>query len=262
MTGSEAPSNGSFFDEEEIERFIRDGYLVARGVFARETAAELAAIVWDLLDESPDDPSTWTQANVQIERVLEVTAADGLFTSRYRASVDALVGPAAWTTRRGFGWVIVRFPGHHRRAWRPPRNGWHVDGMDFRHRLDSPEQGLVGIEILSDIGPHGGGTVVDVGSHRRIARRLHDAGRSGLSYSELLRVAAERSGGPLREVRANAGDVVWMHPFLVHARGPNTSTVPRLAANRQISLRAPMRLINGPEEGYSAVEWAILAAVR
>lgn len=255
-------AGGAFFDEEEVERFVRDGFVVARDVFTRETAAELEAIVWEVLDESPVDPETWTEANVQIEQVLEVRAADGLFTPRYRASVDALVGPSAWTTRRGFGWVVVRFPRRHRGEWKPPRDGWHVDGMDFRHRLDSPEQGLVGIEVLSDIGPHGGGTVVEVGSHRRIARRLHEAGASGLSYSELLGIAAERSGGPLREICAKAGDVLWMHPFLVHARGPNLSDVPRVAANRQISLRAPMRLSGSPTDGYSAVEQAIISAVR
>lgn len=234
------PHHLAVLTEDDAAAFVRDGYVVVRRVFARSTAEALLEQVWARLPEDRDDRATWTRPHAQLEEVICDGPVGEIFTPRFNASVDDLVGRGRWTTRRGFGWVILRFPGFRRPPWRPPESGWHVDGIDYQHHLTSPETGLVGIEMLTDTEPGGGGTAVRVGSHRVVARWLRDAAPAGLSYLE-LRARAETLGElPAAEVTGQAGDVLWMHPLLAHARGPNTGPAMRIASNRGIALHQPM----------------------
>jgi hypothetical protein len=233
---------------------------VGRRDFARRTAEQLLPYVWKRIAEDPRDPSTWKRGGVQIEEVIEEGPVAELFTPRYRGSVDDLVGEGRWQTCPGFGWVILRFPGFWPAPWRAPAAGWHVDGIHFQHRVNSAEQGLVGIEMLTDIQPGGGGTAVRPGSHREIARFLMTAEPEGIGYPALRRFCDELKGYPPVEIVGDAGDVLWMHPHLVHARGPNVQDAIRVAANRTIALREPMRLNGATADKESLVERAIRAA--
>ncbi|WP_461017249.1 phytanoyl-CoA dioxygenase family protein [Streptomyces daliensis] len=246
-------------DEAQAAAFVRDGYVISREVFPREVAEQFLPHIWRRLDGVTPDPATWRRPNEQVEDVLTDGPVDGLFTARYRACVDDLVGAGRWTTKRGYGWVICRFPGFSSPPWQPPPTGWHVDGMDFQHRLTSPEQGLVGLELFTDIEPGGGGTAVRVGSHAVVSRLLRDAEPDGVSYPWLREWCAEFEGLPVRELTGAAGDVIWMHPHLVHARSPNTRETVRIAANRTISLHAPMDVTGRADE--SLVERAIRTAL-
>jgi ectoine hydroxylase-related dioxygenase (phytanoyl-CoA dioxygenase family) len=60
------------------------------------------------------------------------------------------------------------------RPWDVPRNGWHYDGIHFRHYVDSPDQGLLLLCLFSDIRHKGGGTFAVEGSHHLVARILKD----------------------------------------------------------------------------------------
>lgn len=241
--------------DAEADAFVRDGYVVVRGAFAGHTAEQLLPEVWARIEEEPHAPAGWKRRNVQVEELLTAGPVDDLFTQRYCDSVDDLVGEDRWTTSDGFGWVILRFPGFAAPPWRPPDSGWHVDGIDFQHRVFSPEQALVGIELLTDVEPGGGGTAVRVGSHAVVARTLRDAEPGGLSYRELRAVAESIRDLPVVEFTGRAGDVLWMHPHTAHARSPNTGQSVRIAANRCIRLR--------PDAGRagSLVEWATEAAL-
>lgn len=254
-----SPLTSTVLGADEREAFLRDGFVVVRQVFPREVAAGLQPPVWDRLDGVTSDPSTWTSAALQVEDVITDGPVDGIFTERFRRSVDELVGPGRWFTRHGYGWVVLRFP-LFRGPWRAPDSGWHVDGVDFRHHLDSPEQGLAGLELLTDVRPGGGGTVVRPGSHVQVARLLHAAGPDGITYPELRRWCDEQSG-PAREIVGEAGDVLWMHPHLMHARGPNTGDTVRIAANRCIRLHAAMVLDRSDVAAHSLVEQAIRLAL-
>lgn len=244
-----------------VEDFVRDGFVMVREVFAPETAARLLPAVWDRLAEDRDDPCTWRQKGVQIEEVIEEGPVDLLFTERFRSSVDDLVGEGRWTTRRGYGWVVLRFPGFSRPPWQAPSSGWHVDGIHFHHRLCSPEQGLVGIELLTDIAPGGGGTALRVGSQRVVSRALADAEPDGLSYAQLRALAEQIDDLPVVEAAGRAGDVLWMHPHLAHARSPNVGDRIRIASNRCIALKQAMAPLR-PGHALSPVEQSIVQALR
>lgn len=246
--------------EEQCAAFVETGFVRVSGAFSPTTAEALVPHVWHRLSENPHYPTTWTQKNRHIEEVLTCGPADDIFTDRYRASIDELVGRDRWVRNlHGFGWVVLRFPLWE--SWHPPQRGWHVDGMHFHHHLRSPEQGLVGIEMLTDIEPRGGGTAVRVGSHKEIARALFDAQPEGLSYDALKTLADRLQHLPVVEVVGRAGDVLWMHPFTAHARSPNTRSTVRIIANRCIALREPMCLDRAARGERSLVEQAIIDAL-
>lgn len=247
--------------QDQADLFLRDGYVVVPEAFAPETAQRFLPYVWGRLGPVTADRRTWTRPGVQVEDVITDGPIDDLLTPRFRASVDDLVGAGRWFTTHGIGWVILRLPGFHAAPWQPPASGWHVDGMDFQHHLTSPQQGLVGIEMLTDIAPGGGGTAVRVGSHTVVSRLLHEAEPDGLSYPQLRGIAEAIRDSPVVEVTGRAGDVLWMHPHTVHARSANIGDRPRIAANRCIALHAPMLLERPNDADHSLVERAVRIAI-
>lgn len=62
------------------------------------------------------------------------------------------------------------YGGHQ--PWSVPAKGWYWDGIHFRHFVDSPDQELLCLCIFSEVGPHGGGTLVAEGSHKLVAKFL------------------------------------------------------------------------------------------
>ena len=142
--------------------------------------------------------------------------------------------------------------------------GWHVDiGPGFptdgvRTVAGDPRQGLVLLLLLSDWAPGGGGTAVVPGSHRWVGEQL--AATGGMVHSELnawciermLRLAregrvelqSEGSGGgaapdgpvQVRQVVGRRGDVVLLHPWLIHGGTTNFGTGVRILANGMVRL--------------------------
>jgi hypothetical protein len=229
--------------KQEAEQFIEEGYVIIREAFSRNTAAQLANEVWEIIPENPLDPSTWTRPAVEIQRVIKSPTAQEIFTKRYTDSVNELVGEGLWKTNMdSFGWIPIRFPGFASPSSFPPASGWHVDGMNFNHRLTSGEVALAGMELYTDIERNGGGTVLRIGSHKYIGNIISEHSAQGISYEELYRISNEASHFEAKEAYGSAGDVLWMHPFLIHARGPNLRNTPRIAANRTISLFSDVNL--------------------
>jgi hypothetical protein len=139
--------------------------------------------------------------------------------------------------------VHVRFPCTNNPTWSPPLLGWHV------------ERGAGGglsrtcIVHASTVRAGGGAVVVVVGSHIAVQRVL---------YSRLLPVCVRCSFlfhvalgyviafaayvfriWEIREVIAESGGVISMHPMLVHAPSRNVSFVPRLACQVKFYTNVP-----------------------
>jgi hypothetical protein len=240
------------FSETELEQFRTDGFVTLRGGFAREVAAECREFVWkEILTWR--DCSTAGQPLVHVRRNFSGPPFDRVMNQRLRAAVDQLTGAGRAVVHESFGWWPVLFPGF------PGPAGWHVDGSNFRHRLSSPEQGLVTLYLFSDVGPGDGGTPVVRGSHRAVARLLRQAEPAGLSTEELQGKLPPVDPGEVVEVTGEAGDVAMMHPFLVHGFGPNRGNRIRFACNPQYRLRQP-RNFRRPDRDYSPVEEAVLQA--
>jgi hypothetical protein len=108
--------------------------------------------------------------------------------------------------------------------WAPPSAdliGWHKEGWVFHHFLDRHEQSLLVLLIWRDIEPLSGGTFYVPDSVPLVAQLLLDH-PEGLHHSGPWRGVPRRCSD-FREVTASAGDMIILHPFLLHTKSQNPS---------------------------------------
>jgi hypothetical protein len=237
---------------------VTQGYIVLRGAFSREDSiawvhAECARAGFDL-----EDPSTWTKPYVRIPTE--------------RGELLATFAPAAWeaacalmggiervvegTRINLFALNLTQGADRPFEAPSPSSPGWHKDGWHFRHFLDSYEQGLLGIPLMTDVLPQGGATFIAAGSVGPVARFLaeHPEGvhPEGFPNQELL-----SEGCTFLEATGEAGDFYLLHPYMLHAVSQNVLRRPRAISNVLFKLKEPMQF-DRPDGAYSPVEAAIL----
>jgi hypothetical protein len=219
-------------------------------------------MVWERLNEKPDDPSTWEKSLVWLREVFKNDIVDQIHTKKYYDVVDDLCGEGRWYAHNGAGVWPILFPGFSNN-WNVPDENWHIEGNWFHHHLNSSEQGLIGIQLFTDIEPGGGGTGIRLGSHNYTANILAEAEPDGLDEHELCRrVISATKHLPLVEITGNAGDIIFIHPFTLHGSSTNSSEQVRIAANKCISLHEKLNICREHEEDYSPVEIAIVKALR
>lgn len=259
---------------DDIEHFIERGYVLLHGAFAADDALLCRDFLWKHIAPQGierDDRATWRQSLVQLKETFGARPGEEMFarcwTPRLQGALDDVMGRDRYNLPRTLGWWPIVFPGHFATPWQPPTLGWHVDGIQFHHHIDSPDQGLLPLFILSEIAPGDGGTAIWEGSHRVAARVLQDAQPHGLDIGELTRRVMQNveseAGSPsscVREVIGQPGDVALLHPFMLHARSDcvaeRDSGRVRFICNPCITLREPMNFAAATRE-LSPVEEAI-----
>ncbi len=264
--------------EAQVAQFEEDGFLKLEAAFPRESALAAQEFLWErlaALGVRKDDKATWTEPMVHIKEAYDDLVFQVCQTEWLTGAIEDLIGQGRWAGKgqtTHWGWWPVNFAVGADKPWTVPTGGWHWDGIQFKHFVDSPDQGLLLLPMFSETGPQGGGTLVAAGSHRLIARLLaqHPEGLDigaaiGLcnqANSWLAELAGktkavtdrnayfmdqaqgDESGKPLRVVEASAspGDVYLCHPFLYHAASQNHSGVPRFMCNRTTPLRERMNV--------------------
>ena len=117
-------------------------------------------------------------------------------------------------------------------------------------------RGVKTFALLGDIAPRGGGTLMVSGSHRLVykwfqenppspgarsaemrrllqkqpyVRDLRSPGDDGERIKRFMRGVEDADGIPLQVVEAtgDAGDVILVHPLVMHVAAPNTAAEPR-----------------------------------
>ncbi len=244
----------SVFSRAEINQFIQDGYVILRSAFPESLASEGRDFIWQKLEVSEDKPSQWNEKIIHIQEAFSCPPFDKILNSRIRDAVDELAGRNRAYVHEYFGWWPVLFPGFS------GPGGWHVDGSNFHHRLRSNEQGLVTLYLFSDIDPGDGGTAIASGSHHDVARILAAAEPDGLIIDELIERLPVVDPSQVVEVSGTAGDVAFLHPFLIHGFNANDGSRVRIACNPQYPLKEAMNL-NRDDGDYSPVEEAIRISI-
>ncbi len=162
-------------------------------------------------------------------------------------------------------------------------DNWHVDGDFFVHFLDSPEQALLVIPVFSDIAPAGGATYVAPQALDLVARYLaaHPEGvlpaplsfvptDSAAKYPDDPRAdpgfwshpnVVRRHCTAFVELTARTGDVVLLHPLMMHSASKNRLRVPRVITNPPVALTAPFCFARDDPDAYSLVERKTLRAL-
>jgi hypothetical protein len=253
---------GSVLTKEQIESFLARGHVTIPQCFTREDAQPWLDEAWIRLGYDPDDPTTWTESRVHMPSRRHVEVRE-FAPKAWRAACELLGGeerieqPFRW----GNGFIVNLGLGADR-EWEPPSRastGWHKDGDFFRHFLDSPEQGLLTLVLWSDIEPRGGGTFVAADSVAPVARLLA-ATPAGIlpddfDYDDLISHCDD-----FVETTGRLGDVVLLHPFVLHAVSQNHRG-PRFITNPPIALCEPMRFDRADPAEHSLVERAVLRAL-
>lgn len=246
--------------DEQAEHFLGRGFVTVRGAFDAAAAEQWLDDAWIRFGYDRNDPGSWTQKRLHLAA---------------RSHVDARTfAPAAWGSavelaggeeRVLLPWqwgdsFIANLGVGDDRQWQPPSpavGGWHKDGDFFRHFLDSPEQALLTLVLWTDMRPKGGGTFVAADSVPVVARFLaeHPEGVAPgeFDYAELIGQCRD-----FVEMTGEAGDVVLLHPYTLHATSQNVLRVSRFITNPALALREPMNFNRPDADDFSLVERAVL----
>jgi len=283
--------------EAQVAQFEEDGFLKLEEAFPRVSALAAQDFLWErlaALGVRKDDGATWTEPMVHIKEAYNDPIFQVCQTERLTGAIEDLVGKGRWAGKGKtayWGWWPVNFAVGVDKPWTVPTGGWHWDGIQFKHFVDSPDQGLLLLPMFSETGVRGGGTLVAAGSHRLVARLLTQypeglelgpaIGLCNQAYPWLAELTGktktvtdrnayfmeqtqmDEGGKPLRVVEATAapGDVYLCHPFLYHAASPNHSGVPRFMCNRTTPLRERMN-VHALTTDSSPVERSIYYALQ
>src|SRR5690349_18571769 len=160
--------------QEQIRRFIRDGYVVVRGILSPQTVAQTRAHLFARLGIDPNDPATWQDKPTFPADETAIALTVPCRNAAFEQVVEQLVGPHfvrgltnspftdrhfGYPTTRGFI-PVLNYPKPGPKTYVPPVSGYHIDGGDqFVTRL--PHKNFLAVmAYLTDVREYGGATVV------------------------------------------------------------------------------------------------------
>jgi hypothetical protein len=226
--------------EAQKQQFIRDGYLIARGLLPEQTVADTRNGLLKALEIEENDPTTWAGKGVSANpAAIALTAA--CRTDAVEAIAEQLVGPhfvrglcrSPYLESRGIspatiqGYIpVLNFPTPGPREFQKP-TGYHIDGMHLT-TLWPLHHFLVVFAYLTDVADYGGATTVLPGSHRQVFEHWVRQEHPGSTHPPDLAYA-----DPI-PLTGSAGDVIFMHYLLVHSGSANHSEQIRVGLNTAV----------------------------
>ena len=97
-------------DDEQVRRFVEDGFVRVDAAFPREVADAARAILWPETGNDPADPATWTRPVVRLGGHAEAPFLAAARSPRLAEALDRLVGAGRYVPPMGLGTFAVRFP--------------------------------------------------------------------------------------------------------------------------------------------------------
>jgi Phytanoyl-CoA dioxygenase (PhyH) len=248
---------------EQLDEFERRGVVRLPGFYPKADIEPMADRLWADLEKRygarRDQPETWTVAQASGFQALKRSGAfSALGSARLHDLADALLGRGDWDRPVHWGGPLVTFPTPVESLARPP---WHLD-IGGVERLD-PLPTLRVFTFLEPAAPHGGGTLYVAGSHRLAmdAERTHGGPvRSAKVRDRLMAehpwferllatptadlralINVEAQAGPhpvrLEEMTGAPGDLIVMHPGILHGTAHNALARPRIMLTEWIPRR-------------------------
>ena len=259
----------SLFTDQDLQDFIDNGYVVLRQCFDTGPGSLVdrwRTESWERAGLDPNDPDSWpTHAKVlpATEHVSVKT-----FAPRVYEGICRIMGGEDKLKDQDYKWgnnFLMNYATGSQHPWvpcsaeSPPDINWHVDGSWFRHYLDSPEQGILGVVLFSDMESQAGCTCFAPDSIKPIAEHLRrhpeGLGPNEFDWDDLIHQCSD-----FRECIGKAGDVVLLHPFIMHRGSQNLKRKPRFMENIVTSFAEPLNY-NRADGNYNAIEQVVLNAL-
>ncbi len=239
---------------EQIAEFVRRGVVCLPGFYSRNSIDVMADRLWEDLERrfgiDRDRPESWTvAAPAQFQALKQAGAFNALASPELFALADTFLGAGEWDEPASWGAPLVTFPTPN-----PERHhsAWHLDIGGVKPLTPLPI--LRSFTFLEPVLGGGGGTLYVAGTHllaleieRELGRPVRSADvrerlksedtwlRNLLSVRgnhlrELMEADHEFQGHKLRleEMTGQPGDLVIMHPAVLHGSAPNTRERPRM----------------------------------
>ena len=201
-------------DDDDLACWDEHGYVVVRAAIDRAAAADAAALLWNHLGASPDDPDSWYDAGSIWVPIYQHPALEVARRSpRVHKAFAQLWGAAdLWMS-------------HDKMSFNPPeRPGYQFQGSPLHWDISLARPipfGTAGILYLTDTAADQGAFRLVPGFHRDL-----DAWLDALGDADPRAVPLDDRARP---VPANAGDLVIWRLDMPHGASPNTGDRPRLA---------------------------------
>lgn len=246
-----------------IERFVRHGFVVVEDAIDPAVCERLVTKGFRRLGVDERDRASWPVGWHNFPP-LEVLSIDDV-APRAADVLRALLGGGDAIRFAGIpDNLIFSFPSSPGEwwppaAWRDHRNGFHKDGDWFRHFLDSPEQGILGVIFWRDVTERQGPTYVATDSVAPVARFLAEH-PEGMEPGALPTAQWLANCRDFRALTGRQGTIVWAHPFMVHTASANATDRVRIISNSAVTLRSPMQF-DRADGAYTLVERSILDAL-
>ena len=240
---------------EQLDAFDRQGVLRLPGFYPEADIRAMAERLWADIERRfgmlRDQPDSWTVSlPAQFHGLVRSGAFDALGSGKMTALADALLGAGKWDPPSHWGAPLVTFPTV---SWGLPRPPWHTDTGACRYLNPMPV--LRAFTFLAPVGSGGGGTLYVGGSHRlalemdpapdgaiprsaEIRKRLGAEhpwfarllAAPGAAYREWMGVGAQCGVHTVRleEMTGDPGDLIVMHPAILHALAQNALDRPRM----------------------------------
>jgi len=239
-----------------LEHFQTHGWMRVPAAFSAADAAAMRDAVGRALEGAGihrDRPSSWTtERPIHLQHLKTDPVFQAVRSARLRAAIDAVLEGQPYDEPKSAGAFFLTFPsaGH----WSVPASGWHVDA-NYLSAL-APPAGVRTHALFGDVGPRGGGTLLVSGSHRLVhkwfkehpppqnarsgelrlllrdhpyIRDLHMEGDAETRIARFMDRVEAVDSIPLQVVENTgaAGDVILLHPLVLHVAAPNARTEPR-----------------------------------
>ncbi len=271
---------------QQVLEFENRGFVTLKGCFSREMAKEWVDDACRRLREEParwipeeqqqadgprfdsEDPSTWMWPRLSLPGPRTVSI-DEFAPRAWAAICDLLGGSDRIATSQLTDYFVVNFlqdgDGSGLFDERPDLDGagWHLDDPKKATTLENWHHGLIVMCLFSDVRRRGGGTFFACDSPRKVARML-SAHPEGLDFVDsresVVKLMADCRD--FYEVTGEVGDVILIHPLMLHAGSANRSPAIRWLANPLIFTHEPMNFWRTDPDSESIVERVVARAIR
>jgi hypothetical protein len=242
--------------DAEFDRF---GILRIAGAIAKRDVDGIRDRVWDTLSSRyqirRDAPQDWKPLRAATANDLPKSLRfDQIGSPIVCGVLDDLMGRGNWQRHERWSQLLVAFPESTER-WDVPHQNWHLD-LPASQALER----LFAVRLfacLAAVQPGGGGTVAVAGSHRLVENLIRKTGSGRIRSADVRRlliraypwmkalctrnentdrvqrfmkrsVTLDGVEARVVEMTGEAGDVILMHPLIMHAPAKNCSADPRL----------------------------------